>query len=257
VELLVVMLMVMVLVGILLPVIEGVKRRVQINNSFTMMGSIIGGIKMYRSDTGVYPPSGPNANVVVGGVTVANAAVPTGFSGGAWLVECLTGYMPASSIYVCDYRDGFGWKYNSNASPVYGPYNGLETARLTWHEYQADTATVANPMFADSFGNAFQYARFDNRIPTGTGNLLGSHYWVLNTPTAADAALKGYTPTNAAPANTQGGVDTYAAITTATGYVNPTKYYRYDFVLASPGPNGVFDDPATAKCDDINNLTGN
>ncbi len=196
-ELLIVMMIILVLVGILVPTIDAARKKVMVNLTRTIINQIEGGVQSYRNDWQVFPPSGPSGNDAARGAKAVDG------TGGQWLVRCLAKSTPADAT--------------ANAKTKWlGPYGGTETLKQS------------GSCFADSFGNAILYYRYDK---DKNGNWK---YWT------GDGAMTGYAA----------GIDAYAKDSTG-------RYRRTDFALVSMGPNAQFDDPALTTCDDVTNLFSN
>lgn len=147
VEVLTVIVIISLLLSVALPSIHKIRQNILRTQSLATVHLLAGACDYYRQDMNEYPPSAPGS---MGGYAMR---------GRHRLVECLTGYLPATADRV----DGFGFRL-ADRGTVYGPYHGAENVRTKPRSGSSSgPAYVPGPPFAfyDSFDNEILYFRYD------------------------------------------------------------------------------------------------
>lgn len=144
VELLTVIIILGLLIGLVAPSVQTVRKMFLIDQTKAYMHQLTMGIGNYLTDVGELPPSDgsfPHPS----SLTVSDLN-----SGAAGLVQSLTGYMGSDK----DGLDGPGFRLK-RAGPKFGPY-------------VSQNMPVAGdpPVFQDAFGNSILYYRFDSASRT-------------------------------------------------------------------------------------------
>ena len=246
VELLVAMGIMAILISLIVPSVHSVRRAMKSAASMATIRLLDGACQVYHNDFNDYPPSRDPAYM--------DGATP--WQGSEILTLLLTGYGPddgddgsprtgLATNVPTDLRDddgqgGFGFRVLARGK-VYGPYSGAEKVPVA-------RSAAGIPRFVDAFGNPILYYRWRETAPN---TKVYIYYFDDNVFKGADPADTGW-PTS------------QADLTGPTGYLIDqalNRYYRDDFVLLTPGPNGPDDQfgrPAFAAspggADDITNL---
>ena len=145
------------------------------------------------------------------------------YFGSEWLVQALTGYQDEAG----DWKTGWGFRDMARGK-VFGPYNDTERLQLA---RVPDSATIKYE-FVDAFDNPILYYRYGSE-----DGYVASH----NTDAPEQAPEHLNTVYLRGPGN---------------------EYFRTDFVLISPGPDGKYlddhppyhDGEWDRQCDDITNF---
>jgi type II secretory pathway pseudopilin PulG len=148
VELLAVIVILGMLIGLVAPSVQSVRRMFLIDETKGYMYQLTMGIDNYRTDIGELPPSDGSFP------HPSNVTPPKLSSGAAGLAQCLMGYGDAT-------KDGLS-----------GPGFRLVRAGKKYGPYVPQTMPIAGdpPVFQDAFGNNILYYRFDAGSKTYNGN---------------------------------------------------------------------------------------
>jgi prepilin-type N-terminal cleavage/methylation domain-containing protein len=217
VELLAVIVILGMLIGLIAPSVQAVRRMFLIDQTKGYMHQLTMGIENYRTEMRELPPSDGTF------LHPSNLNPAKLSSGAAGLVQCLTGYMGADKDGLAG--PGFRWE---RGGKDHGPFVAQNMPVATKDENGNDMP----PIFQDAFGNSILYYRFDPGSKTynsGDNNTTGA---------------KG-------PSD----VMTYVKDPSTNDTAHP--YYREDYILLSPGPNRIWDQvtATTTKVDDIANFS--
>jgi type II secretory pathway pseudopilin PulG len=226
VELLTVIIILGMLIGLVAPSVQSVRRMFLIDQTKGYMHQLTMGVESYRTDIGELPPS-DGSFPAPGGKPWPTVSPQK--SGAAGLAQCLTGYGDSTK----DGLSGPGFRLVRAGSKKYGPYVSQKLPLATKDEKGIDTA----PVFQDAFGNTILYYRFDAGSKTYNSN--DNNTTAAKGPTIA--YFKHWSPGDA-----------------LHPYDTLHPYYREDYILLSPGPDRVWAPPVTAtttKIDDIANFS--
>jgi type II secretory pathway pseudopilin PulG len=222
VELLAVIVILGMLIGLVAPSVQAVRRMFLIDQTKGYMYQLTMGVESYRTDIGELPPS-DGSFPAPGGKPWPTVSPQK--SGAAGLAQCLLGYLDNTNAPK-DGLSGPGFRL-VRAGKKYGPYVSQKLPLATKDEKGNDTA----PVFQDAFGNTILYYRFDVGGKTyNSGD---------NSTTAAKGPAIAYFK-DWGPGDTD------------------HPYYREDYILISPGPDRAWADQVTAtttKVDDIANFS--
>lgn len=224
-EILVVMTIVALLLSIGIPSVMGFVERARIGSTTASLNLLVDACGLYQQDFGAYPPSNR-----------ADAGLPDQAPYNAWegshlLYLFLTGWGSdpgtkgeplegTNTLATDDGCAGFGFRTRKRGK-VYGPYN--EAHELPAGRALPGAASQNNPpYFVSAFRHGVLYYRWDPAAQSGAG---------------------GY---NTGENNGPGDINDYAK----DGQGN---FYRRDFLLICPGPDGRWTRPRDGG-DDITNL---
>ena len=149
VELLTVIIILGMLIGLVAPSVQSVRKMFLIDQTKGYMHQLTMGVENYRTDIGELPPS-DGSFPAPGGKPWPTVSPQK--SGAAGLAQCLTGYGDSTK----DGLSGPGFRL-VRAGKKYGPYVSQKLPLATKDEKGIDTA----PVFQDAFGNTILYYLFD------------------------------------------------------------------------------------------------
>lgn len=156
VELLTIIAILGLLIGMLAPSIQEVRKGFKADQSRVYINLLVTGIENYRTDYNDELPPSDGSYPHVGGNS--NKTNPS--TGAAGLAQCLLGYKKSNDDGV----DGVGFR-RIRAGKVYGPYvpQKIPTTKIENED----------PRFVDAFGNEILYYRWDNNTYNQSDNRDG------------------------------------------------------------------------------------